>query len=149
MKIDKSFTVDAPRKTVWEFITDAPRVASCIPGCEHVEDLGDDRYRATVNVRTGPIKATFRLDVETTAMRAPEYAAYSTKGEEGGRASRIHATSELTVEAVDDAQSLVRYSSEITISGRLGKFGAGVMQKIADKEGEKFASALRERLTSS
>ena len=40
-------------------------------------------------------------------------------------------------------QSEVSYASEITIAGRLGKFGAGVMKNIADKMSDKFIAALR------
>jgi carbon monoxide dehydrogenase subunit G len=40
----------------------------------------------------------------------------------------------------------VRYSSEISVVGRLGKFGLGVMKKKAEGLGADFVKALRERL---
>ncbi len=40
----------------------------------------------------------------------------------------------------------VRYSTEISIVGRLGKFGLGVMKKKAEGIGGDFVKTMRERL---
>jgi len=146
MQIAKQFTVNAPQSTVWRFITSPHEVAACIPGCDSVEVVGEGTYRAAITMKVGPIKTTFHLTITTTEERPPEFAAYRTQGEEGGKASRLNATSTLTLEAIDDASCSVAYVSDIAIAGRLGKFGAGVMKKIADKEGEKFAAALRDNI---
>lgn len=142
MRVEKSFTVAAPQHVVWSFITDPDRVAACIPGCENVATVDDGKYRATIRIAAGPIKTSFQLTVTATEARAPEFAAYQTQGEEGGKASRVSAHSTLTLTPIDERTCGVNYVSEITIAGRLGKFGAGVMRKIADSEGEKFATAL-------
>jgi len=142
MKIEKQFEVNAPQQRIWEFITDPEKVGPCVPACTGVEPLGDGAYLAAVTLQVGPIKTTFNLTVSTTDERPPHYAAYHTQGEEGGKASRLSATSTLTVEPIDPHRSMVHYVSEITISGRLGKFGAGVMKKIADRDGERFVAAL-------
>lgn len=142
MRVEKSFTVAAPQHLVWAFITDPDRVAACIPGCDNVSAIDDGKYRATIKVAAGPIKTSFQLTVTTIEERAPEFAAYQTQGEEGGKASRLSANSTLTLTPVDENSCDVAYVSEITIAGRLGKFGAGVMRKIADSEGAKFAAAL-------
>ena len=143
MRVDKEFTVAAPRHVVWAFIMDPDKVAACIPGCDNVEIVGDGTYRATIRLAAGPIKTSFHLTITTTEERPPEFAAYQTVGEEGGKASRLSAKSSLTLTALDNDTCSVAYSSDITIAGRLGKFAAGVMKKIANAEGEKFADALR------
>ncbi len=143
MKIEKQFTVEAAQETVWDFITSPDKVGPCIPGCEQVEVVGPGKYRATIKLKVGPIKTTFHVTVTTTEETPPQVATYETKGEEGGKASRLSATSSLTVTPQGPAQSEVGYTSDITIAGRLGKFGAGVMNKIADKMNDKFVAALR------
>lgn len=147
MRVEKSFTVAAPQDVVWSFITDPDRVAACIPGCENVATIDDGKYRATIKIAAGPIKTSFQLTVTATEARAPEFAAYQTQGEEGGKASRISAHSTLTLTPIDARTCEVNYVSEITIAGRLGKFGAGVMRKIAASEGDKFAAALGAAIT--
>jgi hypothetical protein len=41
----------------------------------------------------------------------------------------------------------VVYTSELSIVGRLGKFGAGMMKKKADVLGDEFAEELRRQIT--
>ena len=146
MKIEKTFTISAPQEQVWSFITDPQKVAQCIPGCEGAEEKERGRYAAAINVKVGPIRTTFHLDIEQTEQRPPEFASYQSKGEEGSRASRINAVSTLTLKSVSANSTEVTYTSDINIVGRLGKFGSGMMQKIADSIGEEFVAELKGRL---
>ena len=146
MKIEKTFTVDAPQEQVWAFITDAERIAPCIPGCEGAREIAPGTYQAAINVKVGPIRTTFQVEIEQTEDRPPEFAAYVTKGEEGSRASRISATSNLQLRSAAAERTEVTYSSDINIVGRLGKFGSGMMQKIADGIGDEFVAELKNRL---
>jgi uncharacterized protein len=149
MKIEKTFSVQAPRESVWQFITSPEKVAPCIPGCEGAEQTGDSTYKAAIKVKVGPVKARFAVDIETIEERPPEYASYMTKGEEGTKTSRLKATSTLALTQLDDGSTEVTYTSEINLLGRLGKFGSGMMQKVADSIGNEFIAALKEGLEES
>ncbi|OGT80662.1 MAG: hypothetical protein A3H91_15320 [Gammaproteobacteria bacterium RIFCSPLOWO2_02_FULL_61_13] len=131
---------------MWRFITAPEQVAACMPGCQSVEALSPTKHKITIKVQVGPIKTTFVVDVEVTEERPPEFSSYVTTGEEGGRASRIRAESSLALKAVNDRQTEVHYTSDINIVGRLGKFGLGMMQKIADSMNDEFVAALRGKL---
>jgi carbon monoxide dehydrogenase subunit G len=146
MKIEKTFTVNAPQEQVWSFITDPQKVAPCIPGCEGAEEKERGKYAAAISVKVGPIRTTFHLDIEQTEQRLPQFASYSSKGEEGSRASRISAVSTLALKALSASSTEVTYTSDISIVGRLGKFGSGMMQKIADNIGEEFVAELKRKL---
>jgi len=146
MKIEKTFTVSAPQEQVWAFITDPQEVAQCIPGCEGAEEKERGRYAAAINVKVGPIRVTFHVEIEQTEERPPEFASYLSKGEEGSRASRISAASTLALKSVSANGTEVTYTSDINIVGRLGKFGSGMMQKIADSLGEEFVAKLKGKL---
>jgi hypothetical protein len=146
MKIEKTFTLSAPQAQVWSFITDPQKVAQCIPGCEGAEEKQRGKYAAAINVKVGPIRTTFHLDIEQTEQRPPAFASYLGKGEEGSRASRISSVSTLALKSLSVNSTEVTYTSDINITGRLGKFGGGMMQKIADSIGEEFVAALKGRL---
>jgi carbon monoxide dehydrogenase subunit G len=42
----------------------------------------------------------------------------------------------------------VRYSSEVSVTGRLAKYGLGMMKKRVDRLGVEFAERFRERISS-
>lgn len=149
MKIEETFFVNAPIDRAWRFIMDPAQVAPCIPGCGDVEILGDNKYRANVKLAVGPIKTNFNVTVEITKQNAPNFAATLTRGEEGGKASMVTANSELRLTPVNGEQTEVYYKSEVSIVGRLGKFGLGIMKKKAKKIGEEFAENFRTRIETS
>lgn len=146
MKIEGTFDVAAPREKVWRFITDPDEMGPCIPGCESIEVTGPDTYTAFVKLKVGPIKVRFNLEVEVTEEVAPELVKSVTRGEEGSRASIVSSQNTLRLSDADDGGTQIYYGSEVAISGRLGKYGHGVMKKIAAKLGDKFADAFRARV---
>lgn len=145
MKIEKKFTINASQREVWEFITVPEKVAPCVPGCEGAEDLGGGKYKASVKVGIGPINTKFDLDVETLELRAPEYAVYSAKGDEGGKASRIKSETTLAL-SPNGEYTDVHYISEVSIVGRLGKFGSGLVNKVADSIGDQFVANIKKSI---
>ncbi len=145
MKIADSFVVDAPLERVWRMITDPEIVGPCIPGCRGIEIVGPDSYRADIGVAVGPIKTVFSVTVEKTDQRPPHFAAAATRGEEGSRASTLRADSTLDLSATAEGGTAIAYSSDVSVFGRLGRFGLGIMKKKARDLGREFAEAFRLR----
>ena len=144
MLIDGQFSVAAPPAQVLASLFDARLMASCLPGCESLEMLDADRYRAIVVVALAGVKARFELLVEVTAREADGIRA-RTRGEEGGNASTLQATSEVRLAAVAEG-TRVDYRSDVAVTGRLGRFALGMMKKKAQGIGDEFAANLRARL---
>ena len=143
MKIEEKFTVAAAIDKVWAVITDTQRVVPCILGCQGVEATGPNTCRSRIRVGIGPINATFTMDIELTEQRPPNFLATVTRGEEGGRLSSLTAHSQLRLNAAAEGGTTVAYSSEVSVVGRLGKFGLRIMKKKAKSLGNEFAAALR------
>jgi len=90
----------------------------------------------------GPIKTTFNVEVAVVEQRPSTFWKAIIRGEEGGKASSLTASSELYVREVADNRTEVRYASEVSIFGRLGKFGLGIMKKRA----EALSQRVRQRI---
>ncbi|MCZ6863441.1 MAG: carbon monoxide dehydrogenase subunit G [Alphaproteobacteria bacterium] len=149
MKIEGAFTVAAPRTYVWRHIIDPEVMGPCIPGCDSIEVTGPNTYLANVQVKLGPIKTKFNLEVEVIEEVEPDHIISRTRGEEGSRASMVSAENVLRLSDADSGGTQVYYSSEVAIVGRLGKYGHGVMKKVAKKLCDKFADNFRERVENS
>lgn len=144
MLIDGEFAVAAAPQQLLARLFDTRLMASCLPGCETLEPLADNRYRAVVVVAMAGIKARFDLQVEVTRRDEAQIWAI-TRGEEGGRASTLQADSQIRLEAAGDG-TLVRYRSEVALTGRLGRFALGMMKKKAQSLGDEFAANLQRAL---
>ncbi len=146
MRIEGGFTVVAPRERVFAELTNPALMASCIPGCEAIEVVDPKTYRARILVELGPIKARFNLMVEVTAEEPPARIVSVTRGEEGSRASMLSANNELLLAPTAAGHTEVKYISELSVTGRLGKFGLGIMKKKAEALGAKFAETFRGKI---
>ena len=145
MLIDGQFPIAAPPPLLMQHLLDVRLMASCLPGCESLEALEDgERYRAVVVLGMAGIKARFNLQVQITRRDDTNIWAV-TRGEEGGQSSSLQADSQVTLTPVAEG-TLVAYRSEVSVTGRFGRFALGMMKKKAQSLGEEFAANLRGKL---
>jgi carbon monoxide dehydrogenase subunit G len=144
MLIEGQFPIAAAPETLLVHLFDAGLMASCLPGCEKLEAIDADRYRAVVAIAMAGIKARFDLQVEITRRDAQNVWAV-TRGDEGGHASSLQADSRVSLEPTPEG-TLVSYRSEVSVTGRLGRFALGMMKKKAQSMGDEFAANLQRKL---
>lgn len=146
MYIERTFIVDSPLQRTWDFLNEPEKVGACLPGCHTVEVVGAGKYRASVGLKVGPIKAGFNVEVETIEERPPTYSAYTMRGDDKDGSSKISAECTLALKEVDGARTEITYTSKVQIVGKLGKFAGGVMDKMADSINAKFIAAVTEQV---
>ena len=84
--------------------------------------------------------------VEVKEEVPPERVVSITRGEEGTRASVISSNNELVLAPAEGGGTEVKYVAEVSVTGRLGKFGLGMMKKKAEALGAKFAENFRGKI---
>lgn len=146
MLIEGSFPVNAAPQALLTRLFDPALIAACLPGCEAVERIDDDRYRTVVVVGLAGVRARFDLQVQIIE-RNEQGISTVTRGEEGGNASTLHAESTIMLSPAA-AGTLLQYRSEVNVAGRLGRFALGMMKKKAQAMGDEFAANLGRRLNS-
>ncbi len=141
MDVAGAFTVPTDRARVWAMITDPAVMARCIPGCQGIEVVSATSYKASVKISLGVLKMIFNVVVDVVEETFPETIVSVTKGEEGSRASIISARNRLDLVPLGEEATEVRYASTVSLTGRLGKFGLGMMRKKAESTAAEFAAA--------
>ncbi len=148
MLIEEKFSVKAPIEKVWDFLLDAPKLASCVPGCEGVEAVDENTYLTSVKAKVGPISARFKIRLTITEKEAPRRLLTTGKGEDSGMASSLTSKNEIILRPLSENETEVNYRSEVSVLGTLGKFGEGIFRKKAKEVGEQFVQALRSKIES-
>ena len=59
--IKNEFEVSDSVENVWEFFGDIPQVASCLPGAELTDKIGDESCGGTVIIGLGPVMMDFSV----------------------------------------------------------------------------------------
>ncbi|MBV8151537.1 MAG: SRPBCC family protein [Candidatus Eremiobacteraeota bacterium] len=142
-------TVELPadRTRVWTFLMDVPRVAQCVPGLEQLEDLGDERYRATIKVKVGPIALALRSNltiVERDAAAGRSVLALDADDKRAGGA--VTARIEMTLSEKSSATTELTIVTDAQVLGKIGNFGQPIIRKKADQTVNEVGENLRAAL---
>jgi carbon monoxide dehydrogenase subunit G len=149
VRIENSFDVAAPVDEAWALLMDVPRVIPCMPGAQLAETLGDDRWKATMAVKLGPISLTFDTNVtrEVADGDARRAVLAADAREAKGRGS-AKATIESTLES-NDGGTRVDIVTDLTLAGPVAQYGRGLVQSVAAQLTASFASCLQQQLAPS
>ena len=71
MNVQGTYTFNAPATKVWDLLIAPKTVAQCLPGCEKLEPLGDDRYQATLKIDIAAINGKYQDTVALIDKRPP------------------------------------------------------------------------------
>lgn len=144
MQQSGEYRIEAPVSAVWPALNDPDVLARCIDGCQSMERLGEDAFRATVKAKVGPVSATFIADVNLTDI-VPERTYTLQANVKGGPAGFGKGAARVTL--VDEgAATLLRYEVEGGVGGKLAQVGQrlidGAARKMADDFFEKFGETV-------
>lgn len=146
MRIEESFTLDAPVENVHEFLSDVHRVARCVPGVGEVTQREDGAYEATLQIQMGPIKAAFAGEVTLTTSTDPYRLEAEGRGQDRSSGSRAEIAFTGDLHEADGGTTLVETGADVTIRGRLGQFGTGVIKATATEVIRDFVACANETL---
>src|SRR5256884_8745656 len=85
MKLEGSYEVKAPREKVWNAFLDPVTLQKAIPGCEKLELVGNDEYKATLKIGVAAVKGTFEGKGRLLDKKPPESYRLSAEGSGGPR----------------------------------------------------------------
>jgi len=136
MEISESFVIPAPRDQVWAALNDPAVLRDCIPGCQELEAESEDRLNATVALKIGPVKATFRGTVELSEKIPPESFVIHGEGR-GGAAGFAKGSARVFLEDHPEG-TLLRYEVDVAIGGKLAQLGSRLIMSTSRKLSTQF-----------
>lgn len=142
MLIEKSCVLPFPVQTVWDGLSNAELVGTCVPGVESVERVDDSHFIVSVTVKVGVIKPTFRLNIALAEQTAPVYLRSTCAGEANGMMGSLRQTTQIYLTSLGGTDTQVDVRAEVDVFGRLGTFGYSVLKGKADQLWEEFVANL-------
>ncbi len=139
MKVEGEHVVAAPRERVWALLNDPGVLQRATPGVKELHPLGDDTYRAVIELAVGPVRGTFEGKVQITEKLAPERLTLVVEG--SGRPGTVRARGDLQLVA-QDGSTLVRYTGDAQVTGVLISVGHRLFGGVAKEMAGRFFSAL-------
>lgn len=144
--VEKKFQLDSPVENVWSFIADPARVAVCLPGVELTEVVDTVTYAGNVRVKVGPMTVAYAGEAQLTERdEAARTFKMVGKGKEKGGAGSARMELMATIaEAGGGAEVSVK--STIDLTGKVVRFGRGMIVAVSDQLFEEFVANVRANL---
>ncbi len=128
MKLEGTYTFNAPRDVVWQSILDPEVLANILPGCEKLERIGDDEYKGMIKIRIGPVQGKFQGKVTLLDINEPDNYRLVVDGK--GAPGFMKGEGEVHLKAQGDA-TLMRYVGEAQVGGRIASVGQRLLDSSA------------------
>jgi len=144
MKIEGSHDIPVPLDRVWSAFLDPAILAKTIPGCEKLEGVGGDEYKAVMKVGVGPVKGTFDGKVRLFDQQPPQRYRMAIEGSGAPGFVRGEALMELS-EA--DGGTRVKYDADVQVGGLIASVGQRLLGGVSRMMLDQFFSQMTEVLT--
>lgn len=143
MKLNGTRTFPASQTAVWNFLTDANRLARCMPGCEGLEQTGDNEYRGEIKVGLAAVKGIYNGKVTMQDLRPPERYTLSLDGK--GKQGFLKGSGMIDLHG-DGGQTVLSYTGDVQIGGPLASVGQRMMDGAAKMLIGQFFTAMEAEL---
>ena len=145
MNLDGSAVLSGSPEQVWAVITDPAVLARTIPGCETLEQVGDDEYKMNVSVGVGAIRGTYAGEVKLSDKQHPT--SYVMHASGAGAPGNARAQVTINLEPADGGKTNLTYSADAVIGGPVAGVGQRMITGVAKRMAGQFFKAIDDELT--
>jgi carbon monoxide dehydrogenase subunit G len=142
VKIEGTHRIAAPLSAVWRKLMDPAVLQRAMPGCEKLEAVGENSFRAVLKAGVGPVKGTFSGEVSLSDV-VPERS-YTLTSRAKSAAGFVEGTGKIELEAAGK-ETVIHLSGEVKVGGTLASVGSRLVEAAARKNiRDTFANLARE-----
>ena len=146
MKFQHQVMAPASIEWLWKFVTDIPEVAICIPWIKDVEKIDEQTYKATINIRVGPISLAMDGQLFIEEMDQEEFwGSFRAEISDRRAAGTVHMKMHISLDANTENQTSLIIDTDATIAGKLGEFGQSILRRKADSLMDIFAKNIAKK----
>ena len=135
LKIEGSYTFNAPRERVWQILLDPKIMAQCMPGCESMTEAAPDQYEAVMKVGIASVKGTYKGKVTIKDKQPPSH--YILSGEGSGGPGFMQGDVAIDLEE-QNGKTVLKYSTDAKIGGLIASIGQRMLNGVTKMMVDQF-----------
>lgn len=144
MKLEGSYEVRAPRQKVWSAFLDPETLRKAIPGCEKLEMVAPDEYKATLKIGVAAVKGTFEGKVRLSDKKPSD--SYRLAAEGSGGPGFVRADTLISLSDIEGG-TRVSYSADVQVGGLIAGVGQRMIGGVSKMMADQFFNRMGELLT--
>jgi len=136
-------TVSVDRLTAFAVVRDPVRLAGCIPGCQDLRELSQDKYSAVLTSRVGFLTLKFKVTIDVIKMEPPSAVEAKITGDAIGLAGHVQATAGVQLAEAGAGRTTIRYTADVGLAGKLGGIGQPILKARSVQLAREFGANLQ------
>lgn len=140
MRIAGNATLHAPVEAVYAALRDPRVLVRTIPGCERLEQVGEDAYAMTVTAGVASVRGTYAGDVRLTDQRAPHGFVLRASG--SGAPGTVSADVTVELSPGSNGTTELSYDADAVVGGMIGGVGQRLLSTVAKRTAGDFFTAV-------
>ena len=137
--------ITADKATVWSFINDPAKVASCLPDVQATNVIDAHNFEATVGVALGPVRGKLKFKIALQPAADGNHLDMKING--GGLGSVVDLVAGADLSAGGDSVTVLDWKGTASLRGPIATVGGRVVDAQARKVIETTFENVRKRLS--
>jgi carbon monoxide dehydrogenase subunit G len=137
--------VPLPQTETWRALNDTEMLKQCIPGCETLETVAENKFQLTMTTRIGPVTARFKGLMTLEDVQEPTSYTMVFEGQ-GGVAGFAKGKANVALAPEGDGTRL-SYAVKATVGGKIAQLGARLMDGVARKLANDFFTCFNSKVS--
>lgn len=129
MQLEGDYTFDGPRQVVWDLLQDPDVLQAAMPGAREFTKTDDDTYRATMQVKVGPVNGVFDTTITLTDKEPPERYTMNVNSQGPTGFARGQAVVTLAEDGPQTTQ--MHYDASLQVGGRIASVGQRMLDTVS------------------
>lgn len=144
MRIVGNYTFEADREAVWSALNDPEVLARAIPGCQKLEQVGENEFESTLKIGLQAVKGVYNGHISIQDLQPPQ----SYKLVVNGKGSNGFVKGEGTINLrADGANTIIEYGGEAQVGGTIASVGQRLLDGAAKTLINQSLKALSAQIT--
>ena len=145
MEFKGIFEVSATPSEVFNYLLDAEKLATCIPGLQKVEKISDLEFDVMVKVGVAFIKDDFTIKFKVVESEPAKHAKFKGNGSGKSGTMELEATMDLSEAS---GKTTMKWSANVNVGGKIGSLGQRIMKGQAEKIIKQMFDSIEKNLSS-
>lgn len=147
IEVNERVDVAASPQAVWELLSNPEAVVNCVAGAQLGDKHDDGTFDASIIVKFGPAKVSFKTRVALELDPATRSGSVSARGKDNQGGTRVSAKMKFSVvETTEPPGSSVPITAEVEVGGKLAHLVEGGASFVVKRMTKDFSDRLAETL---
>lgn len=145
MKITGTASLAAPPQQVWDAFHDPTVLATCLPGCNTLTEIGPNEYAMRITAGVAAIKGTYDGKVAIANQNHPD--SFTLKAAGAGAPGTVEADVVVLLKPSESGGTVLTYEADAAVGGPVGGVGQRMLTGVSRKMAGQFFQAVDAHLS--